>query len=106
MNRDMNRQPVIQGDVLLWPIEALPDGWDELTGTRHVLALGEVTGHSHVLEGATLLRSASGERVVNVGDGAALRHEDHGPIAVAPGAYEVRQQTEPDLLGGFRAVAD
>lgn len=107
MKRDKARAPIVQGDVLLLPIVAMPDGaWEQLDGTRHVLALGEVTGHAHVLDGATLLRGAAGERVVQAHEGAALRHEDHGPVAVAPGAYRVLQQSEPDLLGGLRAVAD
>lgn len=106
MQRDETREVVIQGDVMLAPITDVPAGWDEVAGSRHVLALGESTGHAHVLEGATLLRGEAGERVVVVGPDAALRHEDHGPIAVAPGAYRVIQQTEPDLQNGFRNVAD
>jgi hypothetical protein len=106
MKRDKTRALVIQGDVLLYPVESFEGDWQLAEGTRHTLALGEVTGHAHVLEGATLLRSASGDRVVEVQSDAVLRHEDHGPIAVAPGVYRVIQQTEPDLLGGFRAVAD
>lgn len=106
MKRDKTRELIIQGDVLLLPVTATPEGWEEAQGTSHTLAYGEVTNHAHVLEGATLLRSAAGERVVQVHEGAALRHEDHGPIAVAPGAYRVIQQTEPDLMNGFRNVAD
>lgn len=106
MERDVTREPVIQGDVLLLPVVALPDEWEPVEGDWHVLALGEVTGHAHRLDGATLVRGAAGERGVMVAPGAALRHEDHGPIAVAPGAYRVLQQSEPDLMGGFRNVAD
>lgn len=100
----MDRKPVIQGDVLLYPVERVPDG-EPVAGSRHTLALGEVTGHSHVIEGATLVRSGE-ERYVVASEGASLQHEDHGPVAVAAGAYRVIQQVEPDLLGGFRAVAD
>lgn len=100
-----HRKPIIQGDVLLMPVEAIPAGGEAARGTRHVLALGEVTGHSHALHGATLVRHADA-RYVEAGPDAYLAHEDHGLVVVAPGAYRVIQQTEPDLLGGFRAVAD
>jgi len=101
----LSRQIVIQGDVLLFPVDAIPAGGEPQPGDRHVLALGEVTGHSHTLHGATLVRH-EGERYVEAGPDAYLAHEDHGPVVVAPGAYRVLQQSEPDLLGGFRNVAD
>lgn len=95
---------IVQGDVMLFPVETIPAG-KQRDGKTHTLALGEITGHTHVLDRATLT-DVDGERYVEVGDGAALRHEDHGPVAVPRGKYRVIQQTEPDLLGGFRAVAD
>ena len=103
--RDETRDPVVQGDVLLWPIKAVPEGAEVQPGNRHVLAEGEVTGHAHVLEGAELA-VLEAERIVTAAAGAALRHEDHGPIAVPPGAYRVIQQVENSPWGGFRAVAD
>lgn len=100
----MDRKPVIQGDVMLMPVDAMPVG-TPAKGRRHTLALGEVTGHSHVLDRAVLVESG-GTRYVEVDEGGALYHEDHGPLVVPPGAYRVIQQVEPDILGGFRAVAD
>ena len=100
----MERKVVIQGDVMLYPVDAAPDGV-VVDGTRHTLALGEVTGHSHVLERATMVMGAE-QRYVIADEGAALYHEDHGPVVVPPGIYKVLQQQEPDLLGGFRRVAD
>ena len=97
-------EPIIQGDVMLFPVDAIPAG-TKREGDTHTLALGEITGHTHVLDRATLT-DVGGERYVEVAGDAALRHEDHGPVAVPPGKYRVIQQTEPDLLGGFRAVAD
>jgi hypothetical protein len=101
----MDRKPVTQGDVLLMPVDAVPEGAQLQAGRQHTLAFGEVTGHAHVLDRSELA-TVGVERYVTVGDGAAIRHEDHGPVIVPAGVYRVLQQTEPDLLGGFRAVAD
>lgn len=101
----MNRQPVVQGDVLLYPVDAVPAEAQPQPGREHVLAFGERTGHSHVLDRSTLATVGT-ERYVDVQEGAAIRHADHGPVVVPPGAYRVIQQSEPDLMNGFRAVAD
>lgn len=100
----MDRMPIVQGDVMLFPVDAIPDG-QKRSGKVHVLALGEVTGHSHVLDRAVLVE-AGGERYVSVESGSALRHEDHGTVVVPSGAYRVIQQQEPDLMDEFRAVMD
>ena len=96
---------VIQGDVMLYPVDAIPGGAEVKAGDRHVLALGEITGHSHVLERAQMA-VLEGERYVEVQEGGALYHEDHGPIAVPAGTYKVIQQQEPDLLNQMRNVID
>lgn len=96
---------ICQGDVMLYPVDAIPDGAEAKAGNRHVLALGEITGHSHVLERASMA-VLDGTRYVYVEDGGALYHEDHGPIAVPAGTYKVIQQQEPDLLGAMRNVID
>lgn len=101
---DNGRQAIVQGDVMLFPVDKIPAGQSR-TGTRHTLALGEVTGHSHTIDRSRLV-DVGPERYVEVQDGAALRHEDHGTVVVPPGTYRVIQQTEPDIMGAFRAVAD
>lgn len=99
------RLPVIQGDVMLYPVDAMPDDAVMAEGDTHVLALGERTGHTHVLD-RSRLGVADGTRYVDVGEGAALRHADHGTVPAPAGVYRVIQQSEPDIMGGFRAVAD
>ena len=101
----MTRKPVIQGDVMLFPVDVMPDGATLQPGDSHVLAYGERTGHTHVLDRSTL-GVLDGERYVQVSDGAALRHADHGTVPAPAGVYRVIQQSEPDIMGGFRAVAD
>jgi hypothetical protein len=89
----MERQPIRQGDVLLKPIDRLPEG---LAPTQNrVLAEGELTGHSHRLEGkAKVFRNGTGQLLVDVED-ARLVHEEHG-LVEPKGAYEVVRQVEYD----------
>src|SRR4051812_2503449 len=90
-----------QGDVLLVPVKAVPKQVEPVRRDdgRVVLAEGEATGHAHTLQGSAveLVRAQRSRRLYLVVEGdvpAALVHEEHDPIAVAPGLYEVRRQRE------------
>lgn len=93
----MSRSPLRQGDVILVPISAIPDGVKKMKRDvqgRLVLAEGEVTGHAHaILDRAADLYGSELEtrflRVLTEG-GVELRHEEHGPIMIPEGFYEVR----------------
>lgn len=94
-----------QGDVLFTRCSAIPQG-----GTKRengTVAYGEVTGHSHRMQesnlataevfecGAGLFVRVSEEGVSIEGDaGATFIHEEHGPISLAPGDYEITIQRE------------
>ena len=100
-----------QGDVLLVPVAGLPERAREGRRGRLVLAEGEATGHAHVVDDdrASLHGhpSSSGLYLSVVGDGPVfLVHEEHGPLALAPGVYEVRRQREYAPRVGFRRVSD
>lgn len=107
----MNGQ-IRQGDLLLIPVEGYPLHGAEVTN-RVVLALGEVTGHAHVLTADRVLTwETKGQRYVWV-DGTApgaITHEDHDPVPAAvvqPGqTYEVRRQQEWSLESQWRQVQD
>lgn len=97
MNTSLSARPRIwrQGDVFLIAIPVLPK--HECEERRPVLAEGEVTGHAH-----RLADPASG-RVFTAGDklflqvldeSATIVHEEHGPVTVPRGGYEVRIQRE------------
>jgi hypothetical protein len=109
-----------QGDVLLVPVDGIPtDGTVrvERLADRHLLAEGEATGHAHVVEGPDLRMSEWSrprrwwrpeQRVFLVVDsavGATLVHEEHLPLAVPQGTYEVRRQREY-RPAGWAEVAD
>jgi hypothetical protein len=85
-----------QGDVLIRLIPSLPKqkAQPRLTG---ILAYGEVTGHAHRIE------DAQKAEVLEIGTGLYLRvgeegvrvvHEEHAPVSLPPGNYEVEIQRE------------
>src|SRR4051812_37459016 len=97
-----------QGDVLLVLVGEIPDEETAVASVRetdrHVLAEGEATGHAHVVAGQGLRlaewrrgrRWAAPEqrRYLVVEREAALIHDEHLPLAVPAGVYEVRRQRE------------
>ena len=101
------RKMIQQGDVLLIPIQT-PTA-EELKGRgvkrthkdRMVLALGEVTGHQHVVEDVDVLEGLFGGEVVIVADKpTTLVHRteadeptgEHEDMETGKGAYLVRLQ--------------
>jgi len=95
-----------QGDVLLIPVAAVPDGATAVKGPV-ILAHGEVTGHVHrVKHGARMFSIPStSERFLKVNRSAKVLHEEHGTIDLGPGNYRVVIQKEysPQAI---RNVAD
>jgi hypothetical protein len=101
-----------QGDVLIRRVRALPkDRGAEIARDdrgRLILAAGEATGHHHAID-ALAARLFRGEKpgvcYLLLEEPATLGHEEHAPIALAPGNYEVIRQREysPEAI---RNVAD
>ncbi len=90
-----------QGDVLLIAVEQAPEGCTPIPNEagRFVLAHGEATGHAHAIstQQAEFFEEPDTERrfLLIPGDkGGELRHEEHGPIHLRRGVYEVRRQRE------------
>lgn len=92
-----NAKPTVwrQGDVFIISRKSAPSG--ERVSRRPVLAEGEVTGHAH-----RLARPDSGS-VFTVGSqmylevlehSATVTHEEHGPVELKRGCYEIRIQRE------------
>lgn len=103
-----------QGDVLVVPLarEEMPQDLVAAPRDRHnrmVLALGEATGHAHVVTGervALLCPPDDPDRLYLLIEGyGRLGHEEHGPIALSAGAYRVVRQREY-FPGAIRPVAD
>ncbi len=102
-----------QGDVLLVPVDELPQQtWPETPdGRRHVLARGEATGHAHAIADphaeVRVTKWRARRFVVVRGDTpAALTHDQHNALLVPAGVYEIRRQREfdPETWGDW--VAD
>ena len=89
-----------QGDVLLVRagsgIDLSQAKRRKARNRRVVLALGEVTGHSHTMtaERTKLYDLFDGREVVVVDEPDTLTHQEHAGIEVAPGTYFVVHQVE------------
>lgn len=101
-----------QGDVLIRQVDRLPKSAKDVTPDgRIVLAHGEVTGHAHAIAPGEAsefsFAAAAGivRRFLSVVKEAVVRHEEHAPIPLPPGVYEIVQQREytPEAI---RNVAD
>src|ERR1043165_242075 len=109
----MKQQMYRQGDVLFVAIPKLPKGKSKKRADGAV-AYGEVTGHKHALadlDTAEVLEIGEGlfvrvtENGISIKGEATFVHEEHGPITLPAGNYEVRIQREysPDEI---RSVID
>jgi hypothetical protein len=98
-------QMVRQGDVMLvrvgkLDLEDMKQNGSKVKPEAHengnsVLAHGEVTGHSHKVDGqVSMIYSVDGERYLRVSTDSNLTHEEHGSIPVPAGDYKVVQQKE------------
>jgi len=100
------RNQIRQGDVLLEETSMEEHKDKKLVGSgRRVLAYGEVTGHSHVLDGNISYYEHGGMIICQVEDGV-LSHEEHGNITIPRGDYLVINQREHDVMTGIRIVMD
>ena len=96
-----------QGDVLIRRIASLPTqkGAQRKTG---ILAEGEVTGHAHRVDDiacAEALEIGNGLYLRVGEEGVRIVHEEHAPINLPPGNYEVEIQREYSPAA-IRNVAD
>jgi hypothetical protein len=98
-----------QGDVLIERIRMLPEevkaGKPE--NGKIILALGEVTGHAHVVP-AELAKSfvdENGGLFIEVEEEAEVLHEEHATLRLPAGIYRITHQREytPEAI---RNVAD
>lgn len=100
-----------QGDVGIKKIEKLPEGVipSPPDNERNILAYGEVTGHAHALPAATTELYATNDNsrlylVVKTKE--FVTHEEHDPIQLDQGIYEIIRQREYDDEKEWRQVAD
>lgn len=78
---------------------------------RYILARGEKTGHMHTVdaESATLYSGLfNGRNVLVVNEATEVVHNEHAPLLLEPGEYEVRMQRQyvPEKKPVLRADFD
>jgi len=77
-----------QGDVTIKPIDKIPTNANA-TGTR-VLAEGEATGHKHLAQADDVqLFLHQGTLYMRAPNGTTVVHEEHGPLEIPPGEYQI-----------------
>lgn len=83
-----------QGDLLLVKVKALPKGLTKKQ--NNVFAYGEVTGHSHRLKTKELVtyEDSNGDVYADLAKSTELIHEEHNPIKLDAGVWQVIRQRE------------
>lgn len=116
MTKKLFSRPGAQGDILIIPIDVIPDNVKPgiLDGANYVIAHSE-SGHNHCIDRARaeVFEAADDTFVAYIrtlGDGAEIKHlrdhDTHETIALAPNTtYQVRRQREY-VAQGFRKAAD
>ena len=84
-----------QGDVVLLKITKAPEGTKK---KDNVIQEGEHTGHAHrITEGIGSIFMSGGQMYVRAGkEGATITHEEHLPVTIEEGDYEVRIVRQKD----------
>ena len=90
-----------QGDVLFRSVAGIPAG-ERKVRADGVVAYGEATGHKHAVaprEGVQVFECGKDLFVTVSGDGIAIggavvTHDEHAPVTLPPGNYQVTIQRE------------
>ncbi len=86
-----------QGDILVISVDEIP--LDVVQNKRKkgqpiILALGEVTGHAHVITMPEVKWFGKDVQYVQSANPFAVTHEEHGTLTLPAGAYAVIRQVE------------
>jgi len=98
------------GDLSFKPIKELPKNLQKVNkNDSFILALGEATGHRHVITAPRLeiLQDTNGKYFISLKEKADLSHEEHKTITLLPGIYEMNNEREMDWFSrAVRKVVD
>ena len=87
----------IQGDLLITKIDKIPVG--AIRRNDRVLVYGEATGHKHEITDGSVF-GYQDRILMTVPTGTTIIHEDHFPVPLEKGDYEIvrqRQKTGKDM---------
>lgn len=97
--------PVRQGDVMAIRIEKLPKGLKKKG--NNVLVHSDSTMHDHTLVKGTVYVDKEGKLFADVPIDTQIVHtEDHGPVEVKKGLYEIRRQVQHTMGDMTQVVRD
>ncbi len=87
-----------QGDVLVESVDALPRHASLVAGRsgRFTLAKGEATGHAHTVADDVEVFAVGSAVFCRASAPFTILHEEHKPITVPAGTYQVRRVREYD----------
>jgi hypothetical protein len=87
-----------QGDVTIKPVNKIPKN-ARATSSR-VLAVGQATGHKHLALAADVqLFLHGGTLYMRTPNGTTVVHEEHGPVEIPSGDYQIGMVREYDHFG-------
>jgi hypothetical protein len=97
-----------QGDVLIVSTKAVESGDEEPKDSdgSTVLAHGEATGHKHRFMDDGEVVASRAQRQLTLMRTSALLHEEHSPIEIPAGRYDLPRQVEWTDENEPRQVAD
>ena len=114
MKKCSGTKPLFQGDLMILPVDEIPDEAQELqtTGEHHVVAHSE-TGHHHVLNAQKArvftVAATAMAMYAKVLEQTELLHQrpydTHEALSIPPGNYQLLRQRE-GAPEGWRVVAD
>ena len=88
-----------QGDVLLRKLTKLPSGAAKVIAKQKLVVAHGEGGHSHVIEDDEAELIQIGERLLlKLEKTTAIKHDEHKPITLSPGVWEVGKVQEYDYF--------
>lgn len=101
----MKNEILRHGDLLLIPCEKIPDEAKKLNTLT--IALGEVTGHHHTLNGDCLVYELDKTKYIQANQESVLEHQEHKTIPIEKGFYKLVIEQEFDPFSSLiRRVRD
>ena len=94
-------QQLQHGDVLLKRIDKLPLGIKPVHRQNGSLVImdGEATGHKHTItENSAKLWELNGEMYLEVTEPVTIQHQEHKPLPIPSGIYQIGQVKEYDYF--------
>lgn len=90
---------IVQGDVFLIR-SYLPEGAQirKKSSNGYVIAIGEATGHSHVIADEIELYEVDGTLYIRAERETSMHHEEHAPVYIPSGVWKVGIVREYDVF--------